>query len=353
MYPINDPTLCSSHRNAQADAVGKTTAAIGILLVVIGHSTGLLPVDAIKYAQVSRSYSIFLSVIDWIYSFHMPLFLFIAGLNYEKYTKPKKECYWSLVDSKAKRLLVPYMVVSSLAYPIKVSLSRFALRPIPFSGTSYIESLLHPWNNTIIYFWFLPTLFLIFLATPILDYLARRIPTSAAGALVLVLFYYAFPHKSEDFILSFLNCGGALHNSIFFFLGIVAVKYLDFSGIPSWAAWLFLPIITLYLFKSPITAFESFGFPLAILGILSIVVFGKTEIHKSKVLNVIGERSFQIYLFSWFPLIGVRIVGTQLCGISIGYVVIASIGLGIALPIIATGLLDRWIPKSWRFIYGN
>lgn len=66
--------------------------AIGIILVIIGHC-----------------YSCFL--VDWIYSFHMPLFFMLSGLTFSVRKSPKE-----FTVSKIKSLLIPYLLYSVLRF---------------------------------------------------------------------------------------------------------------------------------------------------------------------------------------------------------------------------------------------
>ena len=154
--------------------------AYGILLVVVGHSF-------VGYAGVHPLYR-------WIYSFHMPLFMFISGYLLLYTTRrqgrslsdirwfggarhtPERHSVESIPEStvrprqgflwkKTRRLLVPYVLISTLAFLPKVWLSRYAVHPVELSWTAWGEMLLYPTRNVIIFFWFLPTLFLILCVT--------------------------------------------------------------------------------------------------------------------------------------------------------------------------------------------
>lgn len=126
----------------------------GILLVVLGHSTnnGGIP---------------FFS--KWIYSFHMPLFIFISGFLF--YLTTKDICninLYEFIKKKFVRLILPYIIISSIAYLPKVFLNKFAQRGIDLSINSYLHSFFYPWDNVIRFFWFLPTLFFIMIIVVIL-----------------------------------------------------------------------------------------------------------------------------------------------------------------------------------------
>ena len=101
----------------------------GIILVVIGHIGEM-------NTNLHR----------WIYSFHMPLFMFISGylLNYTNQRKIEninlKEFFWK----KIKRLLIPYFIITSLAYIPKYILNKFTLRPVELTFNNYLKGFIYP-----------------------------------------------------------------------------------------------------------------------------------------------------------------------------------------------------------------
>lgn len=130
--------------------------AFGIILVVAGHSTYQLQQSGHMPA-----------VRQWIYSFHMPLFFFISGYLL-KYSNTRKGIQLSdmpalgkdgFITGKARRLLVPYVIISSVVFIPKTMMSAIALRPVDMSVWSYLGMLLYPHTNVIGYFWFLPRYF--------------------------------------------------------------------------------------------------------------------------------------------------------------------------------------------------
>ena len=123
-----------------------------IILVVIGHSF-YHHEDNIVY--------------EWIYSFHMPLFFFISGhllhVSVKRSGKPLGQYFgWRVLAKKARRLLLPYWLISSLVFVPKAFLGNFAGREVDFSWSGYAHMLLYPLDNVISIYWFLPTLFLVF-----------------------------------------------------------------------------------------------------------------------------------------------------------------------------------------------
>jgi hypothetical protein len=256
-----------------------------------------------------------------------------------------------LIAAKAQRLLVPYVVISSAAYLPKVWLSQYARRPALFSLTDYSRSLLFPWDNAIIFFWFLPTLFLIFCAAPWTLH-ARASKGSdacvlAASAAISVI----TPHTSDDALLELFNLGGALESFVYFALGFVACKR-------RWLAWfvarrsaqLLALLLSCVLFAY---AREKTGARLC----LALVGIGLScGIASSRVgaafMNI-GRHSFEIYLFSWFPQTFVKLVAARIPAISWSLAVALSVVAGLVAPVAIVRCLCALLPSSWHLVVGR
>lgn len=113
---------------------------IGIFLVVLGHAGS---VDA--------------SVINVIFSFHMPLFFFVSGFFF------KETSLKDFFEKKGKRILIPYIAFSLLSFLIyfipNYKHSKFNFLDF-FYGTflGVSDGFYLSWN---IVLWFLPALFLL------------------------------------------------------------------------------------------------------------------------------------------------------------------------------------------------
>lgn len=149
----------------------------GIILVVLGHSFYQFPTNT--------------PFIRWVYGFHMPLFFFISGyllryvhgdLAHLRLTGRK-----GYLTRKARRLLVPYAVISSLFFVPKAILSRYSVRPIHLDLHDYLDQLLMPYHNVFGAYWFMPTLFLIFTVFVIARKAWGDRTVPAGGTLVLAV----------------------------------------------------------------------------------------------------------------------------------------------------------------------
>ena len=120
-------------------------SGFGIAIVVLGHSQGTTAVRAAQLIASDTAYRAWSLIIDWIYSFHMPLIMAISGFLYYQVTARKSgHSYGALLLGKAKRLLAPYVIISTIAFLPKMRLASFAMRPTGVSLSDYARSLFIP-----------------------------------------------------------------------------------------------------------------------------------------------------------------------------------------------------------------
>ncbi|MEC5387830.1 acyltransferase family protein [Uliginosibacterium sp. H3] len=145
-------TSTASRRIALVDEA----KAIGIVLVVVGHASGITPVAA-----------------TLIYAMHMPLFFFLSGylLSAERVARPLAEHVRRLM----RDLLGPYVIFFAGSFAYWLLSLRWGGRAEKFSGVSWFDPLLgfaSGLADRLIVnpaLWFLPCLF-----TTMLLYLALR-----------------------------------------------------------------------------------------------------------------------------------------------------------------------------------
>lgn len=306
----------------------------GILLVVAGHSCQCAPDRPL------------LSV--WIYSFHMPLFMFISGFLL-RYSAERKEVM--LVDTplygskgflwkKVKRLLVPYVVISTLAFFPKVLFSQFAVRPLEISWVSYVHMLVYPWDNVIIFFWFLPTLFIIFIIVMYGTRLLKRLNNPIFHVLLLlflVLLHIFNPLKG----IRLLNLQGVVNYLFYFCLGYYCCYY-NVARLLNGYIYICLSGLLSVLFVTIVPSFAGKDILMALNGIALSIMLGNLYIsHQWYFFHHLFGASYAIYLFSWFPqvasqqiFIGITHAPWQVGGI-------LAIITGVYIP----WLIYRWIIK--------
>ncbi len=172
-----------------------------IILVVIGHYD---PSDA------PLCYTNMLKV---IYTFHMPVFLFISGYLYINIQK--EETFTSFIIKKIKRLAIPYFVTSAIIITIKL-LSQGGVRvDHPVTALSYLKMFYLPEAGY--FLWFIIALFVMFVVVFFFKTKVAR----------LVLF-------GLSFIVSFLpSCGidvfclrQVQEMMVYFMTGVVIADYV-------------------------------------------------------------------------------------------------------------------------------
>lgn len=179
--------------------------ALCIILVAIGH---YFPADSPQWYMTFRA---------WIYSFHMPLFMFASGYIYMAFKRD--EPYSFFVIKKIRRLMIPYFVVSVIVVSIKIATQSSMYVENPVTAMSYVRILYLPEAGY--FLWFIWALFTMFLLVPLFKTKMAR----------LVLFVIAI-------VLHYLPVKGpavfALHNSmhmlVYFMLGVCCADW-GFSSI--------------------------------------------------------------------------------------------------------------------------
>jgi len=114
---------------------------IGIILVVIGHST---------YAGEN--------LLTWIASFHMPLFFIISGMLLQ-FTGEEENSVSTILKKKAKSIMLPY-----LSFSVIYLLMDFGMLMLHIGSKAWVDVVYEIFGSITLYgistLWFLPALFI-------------------------------------------------------------------------------------------------------------------------------------------------------------------------------------------------
>lgn len=158
---------------------------IAITLVCIGHAPILV---TLSHDSVLH---------DWIYSFHMPLFMLVSG--FFSYGSLNKIPCWKLIIKKAKQLIIPALFVSFLRDGLSIAVTCGRV-------SSY-----DLWMNMLVGLWFLRTLFACYAYVAI----AKTFHASDSRLCILsIALVFLFPHAyTLDFrwLLPFFWLGYFMH----------------------------------------------------------------------------------------------------------------------------------------------
>lgn len=259
---------------------------IGICLVIIGHSH--------SNDWDSFSGTVLEKAISFIYTFHMPLFFFIAGFLFWNSERIEGDGIIVWIKNKAIRLLTPYTFWITMA-----SLPKYYLENGTFRGFSFsylLNALMIPTRGILKYFWFIQVLFLSYfffglLRTSLKDKRAFFF-ISTLCAFVL----YFIPIHSE--VLSFNELKSLM---IFFTIGAL------FNEIPRKPVWNVVSVTSSFVAFAASTLLTdinqiyrnnvvSLFVALMMIAVCWVVA---TKISASEVISQISQYNFTIYIFSW------------------------------------------------------
>ena len=299
-----------------------------MLMVVVGHS---FLGGAGKGPEWENT------LFRFAYSFHMPLFMLVSGwLFYHTRLRSileEGELRWDyrrIIKDKAIRLLLPGLAFSLVAYAIKFFFPGEMARQTEMSIDYVGRILVYPGDNPFAEMWFIVTLFIFFILTPLWEVILKKKWSLWATAALLVILYFVHP-KTEAFCLD-----KACIYAIWFFLGLVICK---------------TRVIELY-FKEYLWFTFALGVMIYVIGgyihpiiittggiILSIGLALIADKYLPKLFFSFRNYTYQIFLMGIFAQMAVKIVYRH---ISMPYVVayVLCLVLGLYVPVVISKIIE-------------
>jgi fucose 4-O-acetylase-like acetyltransferase len=304
---------------------------IGILLVVYGHTA-----RGVVAAGMGAEHDGLRLVDSVIYSFHMPLFLFLSGLFF--YSSLQKRGALGLVLNRVDTVLYPYVVWSLLQGFIEVMLGPYT------NGTVSVTQVLDLAEPRA-HFWYLFTLFLLTLVCTVI-YLRlqpRFHGLVVAVAAVIFIRQTEMPDIESAHYLYFCL--------VYFAAGIWFSQYQEFFqdhrrkllwpvlALFATAQWLFHLVYEM--------TYKDIGLPLLLLAgvsILAVVLMsGVLSDFAPRWLIYLGASSMTIYLMHILVGSGLRVVLHKFLGVEdVTLHIAAGMALAVLLPLLALELFRRW-----------
>lgn len=250
--------------------------AICIILVVIGH---YCPEGCPVW---------WTTVNNFIYTFHMPLFMFASGFVYMA-TKRKQESYCAFIIKKLKRLMIPYFSVSALIIGIKLLSESHVYVENAKTLSSFIKMFYYPEAGY--FLWFIWALWWMFVIIPFFKSKKQRLML-----LALSIFLHYFPIPCTE-----LFCVAQFQNMlIFFMLGVTVYDWKElisiFNQVPKMAYIAVFIVAYIISFKIDLSGTVSL---LPYLGIAAVVALSKL-IEQSNItknwMMITSSSSYIIYL---------------------------------------------------------
>lgn len=300
---------------------------IAIILVLLGHSILVFPVNLTKITWCGYLHYLVSSV-------HMALFFCVSGFCYRCVK------YGEFMLKKVKRLLVPYFVFAALSILCNVLFASFINTGVDLK-TGLIDALLYGSE-----YWFIYTLFLIFLTFPLFEKILKN------NVAIIVSLVILFAIKLIPSVPEIFNLDRLAKYYFFFTLGFFVKKVFDSDFIKKlFAKDILLSVVTGFVWIGLCTVAYMFNnhmhqcmylFVLSIDALFGIVFFVmlSTVISKYKfsdALQSIGKFSLPLYLLDAYLLVISRTVACNVFGWTSPYLIICFnmiVTLGISYVII-------------------
>lgn len=321
----------------------ETLRGLAILLVVMGHVIGSTPEGGMKIDFPSPWRYLYL----WIDYIQMPLFTAIAGWVYA--LKPvRKEYIRSFILKKCYRLLIPMATIGTVYFLVQY------ITP----GTNNKGNIADIWRIYIFHYtiyWYLPSLFLMFLCTAYID-LKHWADKFEGWKWVLIAAFLGMAAQNTIIPYSVPNLfsfKGALVQLPYFIAGIGIQRFSRqlFSS-ESQKVYLSLAIMGILLLQAewfyPLnknSIYECLQ-PLWVICLLALLLH---QTKSNRFLTWIGAYAYSIYLFHGFGTAGGRIILTRLGIHNEISIFLFALVISVFIPIVLDKVLDKWRITSFLF----
>lgn len=302
-----------------------------MLLVVIGHA-GLSKIPRNPDEPV-------ISLIEYlIYSFHMPLFMMVSGYLFYLTRVKTPVGYCAMLLDKLKRLGIPYIAFTAMTLLLKSIFNEYMVRQTSLSFKEVANAFLYPTNNPLGELWFIATLLLIFVLTPLLKWALRNPLYSLIAGLLAGLVHF-FPGSIDLFCLSLVA-----RYVIWFFIGLLISRYKMETWLDTWGSFVFTGIAFILTFcLSHLYGWKEVDFIVTLTGCLfSYSLALKLDKFIPSLFHTFRAYTFQIYLLGIFFQIAFKILYQKML-YPHGYAV--AFGLCILLGLYAPVLISLGVRK--------
>lgn len=260
---------------------------IGVLLTILGHSH-------------SNDWTTFPALpVEFIYSFHMPLFFCISGYLFTKSSSLERDGYLKWIVDKSKRLLIPYFVISAISFIPKTVLESGNFNDIGLNELfkCFFAPRLNVWGH----FWFLPVIFIFYFAfglwrSFIYDNLKHKKCVVIVTLSVAIVLHFIKPD------IVWLGISDLCEFTVYFVIGILARSVLTIKKLRNGELFIgafLLTAVCIVLFLK----FRHNPFVMFVESILMLVaclfLSQLLSARNFKFVNFINENVFTFYICSW------------------------------------------------------
>jgi len=297
---------------------------IGILLVVFGHSyplTGEIP----KVLDTVRNF---------IYCFHMPLFVFISGYLVSKTGSVQKYGSKQYIQKRLIKLFVPYLGLSILGFFPKILMSGFINDEVELSFTYFVRTLFVPRENVWGHFWFIPMLFV--MAAVSVFYVNLIKSKKLAIAICILAFALIFIPSTTNW----LGINDIKNYLFWYMIGLVMGDTDIITRYKSLAMSIICMACGVLIFIA--CGNRAYNPVVAVFMLVGIVLLCMhMNLEKVSILNTIGKHSFSIFLLSWPAQVVIEVVGNRILHLPVVINTTMMFCTGILIPLFIVFVVKR------------
>lgn len=308
---------------------------VGCILVVFGHS----------YPFVTQMPQGVIDVRTFIYTFHMPLFVFCSGylLAFTKQTERKS--HGEFMKQRAKRLLLPYFVLSLVGVIPKYVFSSVLNETLGFDTMSLVRAFLVPRENIWGHFWFLPMIFFLgwigfVVEKYVFAHLEKKWGWSIVFVLMLILAWNYQPIES----LAWFGINDIIKYGWSYALGLTAYYWIGErllatlkNGLPIGLTGGGVFILSCVLWKLAVL-------PVLVIGIamiFAIILLCKVwEPHTGISRRSLIAQTYQIFILSWPCQLVVEIITERLLHLQWWVIIPSVFCVGVVGPLLILKLIE-------------
>ncbi len=303
---------------------------IGCFLVILGHSYPFVTV----VPEWAKGLKLF------IYSFHMPLFVWCSGYLMAITNQSDKYGFLKYAARRAKRILVPYFVFSLVGLVPKVLFSSLLNDNLSFDFGGIVQAFFVPRDNIWGHFWFLPMIYFLGLIGYGITKLQKSVRFVDIIFLIVAIGAFFAPKLTGWF-----SVNDIVHYAVYFILGIVCGLRIK-----------------------ELTVHYTFSIPLILISVALFAVWGSRNYIKLIVAVLmtvavwllcekIGRRyqpnrqaiytqTYTIFIFSWPCQLVVEILLERVLGMPFFVVFPSMLLVGILGPVLLIYIINAFEKKT-------
>lgn len=318
--------------SVEKDKIGFIAAArcIGILLVVFGHS---YPFDVYISPVLWK-------IKDFIYTFHMPLFLFLSGYLLTRNRRSPGE----YICRRGTRLLIPYFALSLLAFVPKAMVQQLLNDSVELSVWHLVRTELVPRENVWGHFWYIPVVFFLCCFGVLTLNRMRKSRMIRAAVLITTYVLLYLPETTAWFALEDIR-----KIAFYFVLGMALADWDPDACVISKPVWLLAFPAAFVLFRCGANVLLNSGIAILMIGFV-LHIGTRLPLRKTGLFAMIEKHSFTIFLLSWPAQAVMEVVCNKLLHLPVLLTMGVMFLAGIAVPLVCVkivSLIDKRIPVKW------